>query len=239
MQFLELPDDWNFTSFADNASFLSTFPNEVQLVVAAARDFWQLMYGAHIRYNCLLQEKHGTSAVRQEMESKWNDWMLSLQSFPWSRWNTDFLWELTRRHHRQVRGHTVKFVEAWINGVRSGAAIQTLDELVVRQERANKKSRARLNPAAKESINKWVGIDDLNYRLNVARNIISDNQFKKGQQRMLVADEVGLGKTIVAKGLIARLISDRVEEGITTPLKVTYICSNQVIAHENVGKLDV
>lgn len=65
------------------------------------------------------------------------------------------------------------------------------------------------------------------------------NQFKNGQQRMLVADEVGLGKTIVAKGLIARLISDRVAEGITTPLKVTYICSNQVIAHENVGKLDV
>ena len=173
-QFLELPDDWNFTSFADSASFLSTFPNEVQLIVAAARDFWQLMYGDHIRYNCFLQEKHGTSAVRQEMESKWNDWMLSLQSFPWNRWNTDFLWELTRRHHRQVRGHTVKFVEAWINGVRSGAAIQTLDELVVRQERSNKKSRARLNPAAKESINKWVGIDDLNYRLNVARNIISD-----------------------------------------------------------------
>ena len=65
------------------------------------------------------------------------------------------------------------------------------------------------------------------------------NQFKNGQQRMLVADEVGLGKTIVAKGLIARLISDRVAGGITTPLKVTYICSNQVIAHENVGKLDV
>lgn len=34
-------------------------------------------------------------------------------------------------------------------------------------------------------------------------NVVYDNLFKNGQQRMLVADEVGLGKTIVAKGVIA------------------------------------
>lgn len=70
-------------------------------------------------------------------------------------------------------------------------------------------------------------------------NVVYDNLFKNGQQRMLVADEVGLGKTIVAKGIIARRIKDKIDAGDTTPLKVTYICSNQVIAHENVGKLDI
>ena len=70
-------------------------------------------------------------------------------------------------------------------------------------------------------------------------NVVYDNLFKNGQQRMLVADEVGLGKTIVAKGVIARRIVDKANSGDTTPLKVTYICSNQVIAHENVGKLDI
>ena len=67
---------------------------------------------------------------------------------------------------------------------------------------------------------------------------VYDNLFRKGQQRMLVADEVGLGKTIVAKGVIAQCIRDRLVSGGELPLKVTYICSNQVIAHENVGKLD-
>ena len=70
-------------------------------------------------------------------------------------------------------------------------------------------------------------------------NIVYDNLFKNGQQRMLVADEVGLGKTIVAKGVIARCIMDKIEAGDDRPLKVTYICSNQVIAYENVGKLDI
>lgn len=70
-------------------------------------------------------------------------------------------------------------------------------------------------------------------------NVVYDNLFRNGQQRMLVADEVGLGKTIVAKGVIAQRIADKITAGDTTPLKVTYICSNQVIAHENVGKLDI
>lgn len=69
--------------------------------------------------------------------------------------------------------------------------------------------------------------------------VVYENLFMGGQQRMLVADEVGLGKTIVAKGIIARRIKEKLESGDNTPLKVTYICSNQVIAHENVGKLDI
>ena len=70
-------------------------------------------------------------------------------------------------------------------------------------------------------------------------DVVYDNLFKNSQQRMLIADEVGLGKTIVAKGIIARRIKDKIDAGDNTPLKVTYICSNQVIAHENVGKLDI
>ena len=65
-------------------------------------------------------------------------------------------------------------------------------------------------------------------------------QMFEGEQRcMLVADEVGLGKTIVAKGVIARRLKERLNAGKRTPLRVTYICSNQVIAHENVRKLNL
>lgn len=172
--FLELPSDWNFTTLADEAPFLFRLPDRLQRIIAAARDFWQLMYGAHIRYNCLLQHRHGGSELRAEFETDWSDWLESLQSFPWERWDTSFLWELTKLHRSNVREYTMRFVESWIDGLRDGDDAQSLDELVTRQERFNKKSRARLHPAAEESIGKWIGIDDLNYRLNVARTIIND-----------------------------------------------------------------
>ena len=57
--------------------------------------------------------------------------------------------------------------------------------------------------------------------------------------RVLVADEVGLGKTIVAKGVIAQLLIDAIHNKNTRPLRVTYICSNLALANENREKLAV
>ena len=61
--------------------------------------------------------------------------------------------------------------------------------------------------------------------------------FRSGQNRILVADEVGLGKTLVAKGLIARLASWHKDEKADNLFKVVYICSNQSIASQNIQKL--
>ena len=56
-------------------------------------------------------------------------------------------------------------------------------------------------------------------------------------RRFLVADEVGLGKTHVARGVIARTLVhlwDRVDR-----IDVVYICSNADIARQNIDRLDV
>lgn len=173
-QFLELTGDWNFTTLADNAPFLVQLPDRLQRIIAAARDFWQLMYGAHIRYNCLLQERRGTSELREEFEGKWNVWLASLEQFQWQRWETEFLWELTSHYQRRVRPETIKFVESWINELQSEIRVDTLNRLVTRQEQSNKGTRARLHPTADVRENKWIGINDLNYRLSSARTIIND-----------------------------------------------------------------
>ena len=55
--------------------------------------------------------------------------------------------------------------------------------------------------------------------------------------RFLIADEVGLGKTLVARGVIAKAIDhlwDSVER-----VNVVYICSNQAIARQNIDRLNI
>lgn len=67
---------------------------------------------------------------------------------------------------------------------------------------------------------------------------LHEGLYQNDRPRMLLADEVGLGKTVVARGLIARLLQERMAAGKRKPLKITYICSNQVIAGENLRKLN-
>lgn len=53
--------------------------------------------------------------------------------------------------------------------------------------------------------------------------------------RFLVADEVGLGKTLVAKGVAARAIEHLWDRG--RPITIVYICSNGQIAGQNLERL--
>ena len=58
-----------------------------------------------------------------------------------------------------------------------------------------------------------------------------------GSRRFLIADEVGLGKTLVARGVIAKAIEhlwDQVER-----IDVIYICSNADIARQNINRLNI
>jgi hypothetical protein len=56
-----------------------------------------------------------------------------------------------------------------------------------------------------------------------------------GSRRFLVADEVGLGKTMIAKGVIARGIEHL--RGKVGRIDVVYICSNGDIARQNLNRL--
>ncbi len=56
-------------------------------------------------------------------------------------------------------------------------------------------------------------------------------------RRFLIADEVGLGKTLVARGLIARAI-ERLKDQVQR-IDIVYICSNAEIARQNINRLNV
>jgi len=67
---------------------------------------------------------------------------------------------------------------------------------------------------------------------------VFEQLYLKGRDKMLIADEVGLGKTIVAKGIIARAFEKIIAEENKKKFSVIYICSNQALAKQNLRKLN-
>lgn len=73
------------------------------------------------------------------------------------------------------------------------------------------------------------------FQNNSARRIV--DLFNSGQHRVLLADEVGLGKTIVARAVVEKMHQQATEKG--QPFKVIYVCSNQGIIQQNAHKLGI
>lgn len=70
--------------------------------------------------------------------------------------------------------------------------------------------------------------------------VIDRRFFVEKKRRHLLADEVGLGKTIVAKGVIAKAIERHIKSRHRNkPFKVVYICSNQALTNQNLTRLNI
>ena len=63
--------------------------------------------------------------------------------------------------------------------------------------------------------------------------------FRSGQNRILLADEVGLGKTIIASDVIRQVAEWHKNEKQDDHFKVIYVCSNINIANQNARKLGI
>lgn len=60
-----------------------------------------------------------------------------------------------------------------------------------------------------------------------------------GSRRFLVADETGLGKSMVARGVIARTIEKLQDDDSVERIDIVYVCSNAEIARQNLSRLNV
>lgn len=58
-------------------------------------------------------------------------------------------------------------------------------------------------------------------------------------RRFLVADETGLGKSVVARGVIAKTLEILQDDDSVDRIDVIYVCSNQDIAAQNLARLRV
>src|SRR5690554_2924647 len=57
--------------------------------------------------------------------------------------------------------------------------------------------------------------------------------------RFLVADETGLGKSVIARGIIARTIELLQNDDSVDRIDIVYICSNSDLASQNLRRLNV
>jgi hypothetical protein len=167
--------------FADMAElpFVRRLKREdLKKTIYHARDFWKILDGAHILYNRLLRSRFGSKLGVQECDELWEAWLEAMQELDWSSWDNDFVWQLVEQHGSTVRRETKDFVNGWIQQARKGKVDRKdCDELVTKQERANKLGRARLRPNAKGvEIDGWVGLKVLDYRLPQVKTLVQDIQ---------------------------------------------------------------
>ena len=176
-------DFLNANSFQDmcDMPFMKQIPADIQTIVYTARDFWQIMYGAHIRYNILLHGRHGSEQVKKDCFEKWERWVRTMKSFHWSSFDRDLMW-LIAKQGSKLKGFTEYFINQWMDKVRNhDFTTDELDALVEAQEEKNKKSRSKLRLQNDEKYDKWTGISEMGFRFSNAKTIISDIALKIDQ----------------------------------------------------------
>ncbi len=75
------------------------------------------------------------------------------------------------------------------------------------------------------------------FQLETVEHVHSRLYAPDGSGRFLVADEVGLGKTLIARGVVARAIQTLHDDPSIDRIDVVYICSNADIARQNLNRL--
>lgn len=155
-----------------NNEFYQKLSNHNQKVVKTAIQFWEVLLGAHIRLNILIQ-KRDQQVNQVSFEEKWQEYEQTMSSFDWEDFDRTFLWQITEKYSK-VNGITHNFITKWIEGIQSGRPITDLDELVKHQEKRNKEDRSKFDPNNQSSYNDWVGIQNLDFRLTNVQTIVKD-----------------------------------------------------------------
>jgi len=171
-QLIELTSEAD--SFLDlcDAMLEVDIPEENKRILKLAKDFDNIIHGAHIRYNCQIQEIFGSEEMMTEFEAIWAEWFDQVTTEPdlLNLFDEEYLIQLPKL----LKPYTKNFVLNWINGLRKRQKLGSLDYLVRKQEQNNKRQKARLREGAIEKENDWVGIDHLNYRFPTVKSIIGD-----------------------------------------------------------------
>ena len=163
----------NFNEMSD-MPFVKELPETNRNIIYIARDFWKIMKGAHIRFNIILHERHGSKSFMKECQKQWIHWRDTMRSFDWDGFDRQHMWRLIKEH-RFVKPDTEHFINNWMDKIKSeNINLTELDELVEKQEKKNKRELSKLNKSNDENYSNWIGISAMDFRFRNARRILED-----------------------------------------------------------------
>jgi hypothetical protein len=147
--------------------------DSVNKAITLAHDFSELMYGAHLYYNHLLQQKVFQSDFYTD---HWNKWVKQLPHamINYEKFNPIEIFQL---YALTTRSATAEFVKEWWFQAQSNFRNKKkLELLITQQERRAKGNKARLEWNKTEDVkqHKWIGLTFFDYRFYQVKTIIND-----------------------------------------------------------------
>ncbi|MFN8257337.1 MAG: DUF6361 family protein [Bacteroidales bacterium] len=161
-------------SFEEFARECHDFPvsDSLKAILALAHDFSEVMYGTHILYNKLIQQKFFQNNC---FDGEWHRWNSNINNSLIDPNNLNekaiFSYALQAKKHTQI------FISEWINCVHlKRFDDEKMEKLVYDQEIWNKRFKARLNKNDVQDVkeNEWLGFRRLDYRFSQAKRILTD-----------------------------------------------------------------
>lgn len=161
----------DFMQFA-KAAISTPVAKNLKAMLILAHDFSELMYGAHLAYNCQLHHKVFNSNYFDE---EWGRWINNIQDtmLEYKNFNPDILFS----YATTTRVTTAQFVKEWWKQTQSSFPdIKKRDTLVEQQEAMVKGGKARLRWNKTDDVkeNNWLGLRHFRYRFSQARTILKD-----------------------------------------------------------------
>jgi hypothetical protein len=161
----------DFAAFARMAVVLP-IPSALRANLTLAHDFSELMYGAHLAYNCQVQTKLFRNTY---FDADWQDWVQNTNSafIHFQEFNPDNLMP----YSATTRTGTKHFVRDWWEEARVNFPdLIKRDKLIHDQEAIVKGRKARLPRAMADDVKEesWTGLGHFEYRFSQAKTILKD-----------------------------------------------------------------
>ena len=161
----------NFMHFAKVAVQLP-IAGHLKTMLILAHDFSELMYGAHITYNCLLQS---TAFNNDRYEEEWEKWLQELPQsmLDYSGFNPDHLFQ----YALTTKSYTTQFVRDWWILVSQHKVDAGKRDSFIKQQEAKvkgNKARIRWNKLDDVEEEQWIGLRYLDYRFRNVKTILND-----------------------------------------------------------------
>jgi hypothetical protein len=161
----------NFMQFAKAALSLP-LSDKLKAMLILAHDFSELMYGAHLAYNCQLHQKVFNS---EHFDEDFKEWIHGIEDnmLDYTNFNPDILFS----YATTTKSTTVQFVKDWWKQTQNGCKdVKKRDTLIEQQEAMVKGGKARLRWKKTDDVkeNNWLGLRHFDYRFFQARTILKD-----------------------------------------------------------------